>query len=309
MMGRFRFARPTAFAALGILFASAGCQRTATPISPGPATAPAPAVHPTVVSLAPSATSIVEGLGFSDHLIAVSTYDHTRGIGAQLPSAGDDVTTDWELLGKLRPDKIILQRSPDRITPGFRQRAAALGITLVDSWPLDRLSDVYARITDIGAALGEPAVADAMNRSIRSRLDALAAKSANRPRVSVLLVASDSDVMVAGPGTYLDDMLQAAGGVNAAPPSRDLYFTVDPEALMTLKPDVILLLLPGASTAAVDSARKNFLRYSNMPAVVHDRVVGMTDPDLLIPGPRVADIAESFAAILDAAAPTTEPHP
>jgi iron complex transport system substrate-binding protein len=309
MKGRFSIVRPAAIAALVLLLASAGCRRSIAPTNAASPTT-ATAVHPTVASLAPSATSIVEGLGLSDHLVAVSAFDRARGNGANLPSAGDSESTDWELLGTLHPDKILIQSSPDRIPAGFRDRTGGLGITIVDCWPLDRLSDVYARITDIAAALGESTSADALNKSIRSRLDALARKSAARPHVSVLLVVDDSEVMVAGPGTFLNDLLQAAGGVNAAPPSRELFFTLDPETLMSLKPDVVLLLLPSASPAAVDLAKKNFQRYTNMPAVVHNHVIGMTDPDLLIPGPRVADIAESFAAVLDAAAPTTtETHP
>jgi iron complex transport system substrate-binding protein len=296
--------------AISLLFAIGGCDRTPAPAAPttNPA-AVAVTTHPTVASLVPAATSIIEGLGLSDHLIAVSTFDRTRGIGARLPSAGDYSTTDWELLGKLRPDKIIVQWAPDRIPPGFRDRATELGISMVDCWPLDRLSDEYARIADIAGALDQSAAGDAMCKLIHARMDALSDKSAGRPRVSVLLVVSDSDISVAGPGTFLDDIIHVAGGVNAVGPG-ELYRTVDPETLMSLKPDVVLILLPGAAPAVVDNAKANFARYKNMPAVVNHRVVAMTDPDLLIPGPRVADIAESIASILDQAAPTTRgDHP
>ncbi len=243
-------------------------------------------------------------MGRGDHLVAISTYDRGRPGIADLPAAGDYLTIDWELLAKLRPDVLIIQLDPQRTPAGVTDRARELQMRIVNCWPIDSLDQMYDRMSDLGAAVGDPAAAQALVQSTRARLDAVRKRSAGLPPVATLIATDDSGTALAGPGTFLDGLLSIAGGTNVAAPLGQLFPSPDPETLAGMRPQVIVLLLPGATPQVVVKARAAWQRYADMPAVKSGRIVTMTQDYLLLPGPHVADVAEAFAAALRPGGPS-----
>ncbi len=284
------------------------------------------ATRVTVASLVPAATDMIVSMGLADRLVGVSTYDLDRPDIPGVPAVGDYLTVDWEQLAKIRPNDLIVEIDPARLPEGFAQRAGDLGIT-IHNFDLKRLSDVYLRMAEVGKALRDPDAADRAIEQMRRRLAAVAAKaelanvatttsmnamptsgSAASPgaapagkRIAALMVTDDGEtagVGLAGVGTFLDDLLALAGGANVAAPLNAAYPTVDDETLATLRPSAIFLLMPGAAPAAIERAKSNLEKFTDMPAVRDGRIYIFDERYALMPGAHAPELAEKMFACL-----------
>ena len=286
---------------LFLLLLAGGCDRPAAP--------PAAAARPgkiTVASLVPAATDLLIGMGARDALIAVSNYDAPRTETANLPRVGDYRTIDWEKLAELRPAVMVTQFRPDKMPAGLEDRAKAYGIRLVNI-RIVRLDDVFASIAQLGDAVGEPGKAQASAGALRAELDAVRARVAGRPRVRTFVSRTDDPLEAVGGGNFVDDLLTIAGGQNvlAGPGYDDNSFpAVDRELLLSLKPDAVLHLLPGAPPQSLQKARAFWASVPTLPAVRAGRVHYVTDEYVLWPGQSVGKVAARFADALHGPAAT-----
>lgn len=268
-----------------------GCERRAGPASvpsdKAAATRPA-AVHPTVASLVPSATDVILGAGLGDHLVAVSNWCRANPAAAGYPNVGDYQTTDWERLAQLKPDVMLVFMAENRVPAGMKERVAELKARLVVV-KVETVADVLASIAQMGELTGEAAKATEAKGKLESRLAALRGRAGGRathPRV--LIVLGEDGTGVAGPGGFLDEMLRAAGGRNAAEGFNDRYPSVDNEKLKALAPDKVVLLLPGTSAARAEEARAALASRSGLDVAV------LTDWFLMQPGIEIADTGEQI---------------
>jgi iron complex transport system substrate-binding protein len=262
----------------------------------------------TVASLVPAATDLIIGMGARDRLLAVSTYDRQRPDVAGLPRVGDYQNVDWEQLQSLHPSVMVIQIKKDRLPAGFQERADALHIQLIDI-AIDRVADILSAIDTLGDALDLPQQAKTAKQQMQTRLDAVAAGVSGKKPVSVLLVLDESADAVVGPDTYLDELLQLAGGINAGKSLGQRYPQIDREMLLSLKPDVIIQLLPDASQQVKDRAAQTWKQLPQIPAVAAGRVYTIDNWYALLPGWHVADLAEQFAQCLHPSTPPSPPLP
>jgi iron complex transport system substrate-binding protein len=110
-----------------------------------------------------------------------------------------------------------------------------------------------------------------------------------------------------GGGNYLDELLTIAGGKNVLAGGENSYPTIDRERLLALDPQVVLVLLPGASQQVVESTLRFWQSLPQLSAVRNGRVHILTDTDLLLPGFSVVKIARQFHERLHPATPTSRP--
>ena len=252
---------------------------------------------PAVASLSPAATDLLIGMGAGDHLVAVSNFDADRDDIRGLDRVGDYRTQDWEKLSALRPQKMIIQMRPDRLPAGLRGRAEKLGIELVNL-TIDGLDDVFKAIPQLGKAVGEEPKAEAQLARLRKQVETVRRRVVGAPKVKALIVVNDDARMVAGPGTFLDDILKTVGGENAADPLDTPWPTVDREKILQLQPQVVIHLLPAASPQVVREAKKFWASLPELPAVRDKRVHVLTEWYALLPGDHVGQLAEQYALIL-----------
>jgi iron complex transport system substrate-binding protein len=106
--------------------------------------------------------------------------------------------------------------------------------------------------------------------------------------------------MTAGRGTFLDEMIEIAGGVNVFGDVEMRYPQVSPEAVLAKQPEVIIELLPEVDVTAELEAqlRQQWRELGPLPATKNDRVFFLNDDHCLIPSPRDHVIIEKVARIL-----------
>jgi iron complex transport system substrate-binding protein len=267
----------------------AACDKTISPTTQPTA--------PTIASMVPAATDLLVGMGAKDHLVAVSTYDKDRADVGSLPKAGDYETVDWELLRSLHPAILITQIKPELQPAGFKEKADQMHILPVNI-QIERLNDIFNAIDTLGDALKDPVMATAAKQKMQDRLDAVKKRVAGQSPVRTLIVTGSSFEFIAAPGSYLDDLLQVAGGVNACPPSAQHWPRIDREMLLSLNPDAIIQLMPNATVQEREQASKIWKQSPQLSAVTTARVYPIYEAYAQQPGWHVTDLAEHFAKLL-----------
>lgn len=252
-----------------------------------------------IASITPAGTDLVIGLGAGDDLVGVSNYDDDREGTAGKARVGDYQTIEWEKLAVLKPNILILQYSQDRVPADIKQRCDANGIRVVNL-KLDTIEEIYTGLETLGAAIGQPQKGRDAANAMKAKLDAVRARVAGLPRVRTLIVTGDESFSLAGPGEFLDQLLQIAGGQNVAAPLGKPYPSVDREMLLSLSPDVVIRLVPDGDKKpqVLAQGQRMWDSLADLPAVKNHRVYVLTDWYSELPGFRVGEMAEKFADIL-----------
>src|SRR5262249_53390190 len=179
-----------------------------------------------IVSTSPSITETLFALGLGDRVIGVSTYCRYPPAVLALPKIGTFIKPDPEKIAVLRPDLVIVQKA--KSPQPLPNRLAALDIKYAEVEP-GSLAEVYTMIGDIGRATASQGQAEALVAKIRGRLDAIRAEAsgAGAPPAVLLIVGRDpgllSNLVGAGPGAYLDELIGIAGGKNVLADSKVEY--------------------------------------------------------------------------------------
>jgi iron complex transport system substrate-binding protein len=215
-----------------------------------------------VVSLVPSATITMRVLGAESSLVGRTDYD-TAAWATDVPSVGGGLDPNLESIVALDPDVVIrFEGEQDPRTPA---RLDQLGIPHVAVRP-SSLDQIYETMEIVGALTGRHDRADSLARSIREGLTELRVRVADLPRQRVAYVLGGTPPWVSGPGTYIDEILSLAGGVNAFADLEALYTAVSPEEMRAREIDVVLVshagtfdvsLTPGARVAVVGTGLEN----------------------------------------------------
>lgn len=230
-----------------------------------------------VVSLVPSATEILLALGAGDRIVARTRYDSVPAL-RELPSVGGGLHPNLERLVTMDPDLVIRFAGPsDRETPA---RLTELGIPHLAVQP-DGVEDVRRIVRMLGRVTGTPDRADTLVARMDSALTAVRERVASRPPRNVAFVLGGSPPWVAGPGTFVDELLRVAGGRNVFSDLGELYGPVSREAFVSRPVDLVV------------TSRREELEF-----VPEDVPVHRVSPDVETPGLDLAGSARSLARIL-----------
>lgn len=204
-----------------------------------------------IISLVPSATLTLQALGAQGQLVARTDFDSVAWARA-LPSVGGGLEPSLEAIIAARPDLVVRFGGPqDTRTP---TRLDELGIPHLAIRP-DRIADVLDAIRMLGAATGRGEAATSLTTEIGDTLAAIRARAADKSPVHVAYVLGGTPPWVAGPDTYIDELIRLVGGVNAFADLGQLYGSVSPEEFVAREIDVVMTprgsrferrLVPGA---------------------------------------------------------------
>jgi iron complex transport system substrate-binding protein len=235
--------------------------------------------------------------------VGVSDYCRYPSAALSLPKVGGYAKPDAEKIALLRPDLVFIQKSAANLA----DRLDALGIKHVEV-TVGSLAEVYSMIRGIGRAVGLPDMAEKLDTDIRSRLDAVRAQAAGRFRPKVLIVVGRTpgtltNLKAAGPGPYIGELLEIAGGSNVLTGTAIAYPRISLETVVRLNPDIILDTSNMGDASPDTSLRETRLRepwmtHRELAAVQNGMVFGLTSESLITPGPRVVDGVESIRAKL-----------
>lgn len=256
-----------------------------------------------IVSTAPSITESLFALGLGERVVGVSTYCHYPPETASLPKVGTYLRPNVERIAALQPELVILLKQPQGVEEQLRR--LALPVLLVEHGDLERM---FAAIEAIGEAGGVAARARELTGRIRARLDEIRTRTRHRPRRSLLFVVGRTPgrlegLIAVGRGSYLNAIIDIAGGRNVLADSPVDYPKISLETVLARNPDVIVDMGEMAETKGVTEERKQqvvalWRQRSSLQAVAAGRVYAVASDIFVVPGPRVVEAAEAFARML-----------
>jgi iron complex transport system substrate-binding protein len=256
-----------------------------------------------IVPLNGDLAEIVFALGLGDEVVGVDTSATYPAEAAAKPKIGYQRQLAAEGILGLRPTIAI--GTPEAGPPEVIDQLKKAGVPVEILAAPSTVDAIPQRIRDVAAKLG---VADAgKTLADRTQSDIDAAKAsipAGRPklRVAFLYLRGTTTAMLGGVGTRADAMITAAGATDAGTEAGvQGYKPITPEALVTAKPDVILLLDGGLqSVGGVDGVLR-LPGVAQTPAGAARRVVSLDDQYLLGLGPRGGAALKDLIAKLYAA--------
>ena len=240
-----------------------------------------PVQGPRVVSLSPAVTEIIYVIGRGDLLVGNTIYCDYPEEAKRVRKVGDLISPKIELIKSLEPDLVFLTLPLQR---HVREELSALGIETVDVSP-ESISGIYEAIKKVGRLLGAEARAESLVAELKSAVDSLrSTRSKWRPKCYLEL--SPDPPYTAGGSSFVDELLEVAGGVNIFSDVKKSYFVVSMESVVKRNPEVIILIYEGASRDAVLGR----LGFEKVEAVKRGWIITGLDPDVITrPGPRFVE--------------------
>ncbi|MEM6794630.1 MAG: cobalamin-binding protein [Acidobacteriota bacterium] len=248
-----------------------------------------------IISLTCSNTEILDALGCADRLVGVDNYsDYPPEIVEKLPRVGPDLGIDIEKVASLEPDLILASLT----VPGHEKIVEALeeaGLPHIAPAPRC-LPDVYRDIRQIAGLLG---VSERGERAARDMEAALKARPrpAAKPRIAVQWWPKP--VIVPGRQSWVYDLIDLAGGENLIDDDVESR-PLSNEEMRDLEPDFVVLAWCGIE---FDRYRPEVVyrkpEWQEVPAVVHRRVVPITEAWLGRPSPRLVHGYEALCKLVD----------
>jgi iron complex transport system substrate-binding protein len=241
-----------------------------------------------IVSLSPSTTEMVFLLGMGDSLVGVTDYCNYPPEAKQIERVGGFGKPSVEKLLALAPDLVVASGfNRSNVLPILQQA----GIRSLDV-KVNSIDDMFQALRDIGDAVGKRQRADQAVASMQAELRAVAAqlpdaKKSPPPRVFVELWDDPLDTI--GGGSFLDDVIARAGGLNVAHDLPQPHVRISAEKVIEWDPDVIIIahMARNPGSAAKIGQR---IGWSDLKAVKQDRVLCDVPGDLILrPGPRLIE--------------------
>ena len=248
-----------------------------------------------ILSLTPNITEILFAMGLGDRVVGRSTYCSEPPEARALPVVGDTLHINLRQVAALEPTVAFMITGRTEVARGLERRG--IRTVMLES---STLAQMLESIRTIGRETGREDAAGALVERIQADLEAVRREVAGLPRPRVLfafpMTVGSARIMVAGRGTFVDSLLDAAGAENAYSERAD-WPTVSPQAVIAMAPQVLIIQAVGNEGAAdrVEAIRRAWDNWPSIPAVAEGRVYILTEAYLTIPGPRVGEAARRLA--------------
>ncbi len=264
-----------------------------------------------VVCTAPSATEIVFAVGAGDLVVGVDQFSNyppevVEGKeSGRIAVVGGYSTINVEKVVELRPDVVFM-------TPGVQEKYVKalenLGVKVFVLWE-GSIGDIYRSILTAGLITNHFDEAASLVQKISERIAATHAavmkylNATGQPPLKVYYELS-LDYWTVGSGSFINDVIALAGGVNIFANESMPYFQASPEAIIEADPDAIITTGMGGWFGPPQQIINKIVSrpgWGNITAVKEGRVYvlnGTLEDILVRPGPRIAAAVEVMARVL-----------
>ncbi|HEX6535449.1 MAG TPA: helical backbone metal receptor [Gemmatimonadaceae bacterium] len=242
-----------------------------------------------IVSLIPGATELLFAIGAGPRVVGRTEWDVWPDSARLVPDVGPGLRPNVEAVLARHPDLVVLYASDDDRPAAARLRAAGVRVIALR---IDRIEDFRRAALLLGAATGELARARLTADTVARALARVRAATAGLPRPRVFWHVWDAPVITIGRGSFLDELLDVAGGRNVYADAASPSPTTSIEDIIRRDPDVILAGPVGAARIRASAA------WRAVGAVRRGRVL-VVDTNLVgRPSVRMGEAAASIARLI-----------
>jgi len=250
-----------------------------------------------IVSLAPNLTEILFALGLEKEVVGVTLYSDYPPAAVKKPKVGTFWQPNVEAVIAAKPDLVI--------TLGFDQqkniaeRLMRIGYKSL-TVSIEKVNDLFEAIEKIGAVTGKQCQANELVGDIKKKLSNLSVLVGTNDRIRVLWVVQREPLRVAGRDTFINEMIELAGGENAIGSTVHKYPPIGAEQVIVCGAEVIVEPAMQQKDHAEQQAGalQYWSRFRKVPAVANKRVYVIRDDTVSRLGPRLYEGTETIARCL-----------
>jgi iron complex transport system substrate-binding protein len=250
-----------------------------------------------IVSLSPNLTEIIFALGLGDRVVGVSSDSDWPIEAKQKPKMGTFWQPNTEAIIAAKPDLVVCESFLQH--KEIAETLKRSGINAI-SLRVESIEELYSAIISIGQAAGCQDKAETLAAKIKSDLAQIRAKSSSARKVKVLWAVQTEPMRVVGVKTFVNEIIEIAGGQNVIAPTGDQYPSIGTEAILTSGAEVIIQSAMGTEdiTKQQEMAEKFWSKFANLPAVKDKKVYVIEADTVLRLGPRLPGGAMMIAKLL-----------
>ena len=245
-----------------------------------------------IVSIGPSITEFLFALGAGPRVVGADDFSDEPAAAKQLEKVGG-IKVNFEKVVSLKPDLVLTVKFSD----GTIEKLAGAGLLVLVVDPQTTV-DVARTAILVGRAVGSDG--ETMARDIQKRVDDVRSKTSSagsKPRVYHEIDASDpTKIFTVGPGSYIHDLIEIAGGQNIAARATSAYPQLSAEEILRGDPEIIVLAAAEYSAKPDQVAARS--GWAAINAVKNNRIVSIAPNLINRPGPRVGEAAEAYARLV-----------
>lgn len=239
-----------------------------------------------IVSLASSATESLYALGAGSKVVGVDAWSNYPPEVGDKPCVGSGSAPNHEMIIGLKPDVLFAWPYSRDAIISLEDKMA---VVYVDPGSVDEVLDT---IRLIGLVTGKTSEAENLTAEMQSRIDNITNVTDRLTRTQRPLVYYElgTPMKTTGPGTFTNELILMAGGINLAADEPVRYPILNSEYIIERNPDVIIVVSYGASVEDVRSRGG----WQDIDAVKNDRIYKI-DTNLVTSNPRLVLGLEQFS--------------
>ncbi|EOC1395907.1 ABC transporter substrate-binding protein [Listeria monocytogenes] len=244
-----------------------------------------------IVSLMPSNTEILFALDLGDKVKGVTAYDDYPK-EAQKVEKVTSTSVDTEKIIAIKPDLVLGHESMLATEKDAYQLLKDAGINVFVVPDATDLKAAEKSIITVGKLTGKEKEAKEVTDSMEEQKVVIEKKAKELKTSPKVWIEISPDLYTAGKGTFMNEMLELAGGTNVVTESG--FIPYNEEKVVELQPDIILSVYPDAKVTIQKRAA-----WKDIPAVKNDKIYEMDANKLSRPGPRLLEGAADIQAVLE----------
>ncbi len=242
-----------------------------------------------IISLYGGLTEILNALGVGNRVVARTQGDETI---KDIPAVGTHLQPNVEMILSLKPN-IVVQGGVAKGMPALKRLEAA-HVPVAMFAPHDFVG-LFSTITRLGALTGREPAAAALIQSMQSKLDDVAQRVAGRPKPRIFFEVRELNLLAAGQGSLVNEIITRAGGKNlVTSPQKLILYSL--EALIQANPDVYIIQKGPMNRSPENIYTRPY--FQELKAVKAHRVLVVDESLYSRPGPRSAEAVEELARFL-----------
>lgn len=252
-----------------------------------------------IISLAPGITETLFALGLGNRVIGVTTYCIYPPEAKKIQKIGGYSDANIEKIVSLRPDIVILNREHAR----QKEHLEHFGIRILSIDNSD-FSMLCSSFVEIGKTCGVSEASESLVNTFKSSMTIRDTSDTSKPRV-LLCIGRDSpgsgtirSIFSTGRLTIYDQIIRAAGGVNAFGDSFPMYPSLSYEGMISLQPDIIIDAGATMADFKCQELVGDWSGLERLSAVKSNRVFCVQKDYATIPGPRMLLLIDDFRTII-----------
>lgn len=235
-----------------------------------------------VASMAPSVTETVYLVDAGEKVAGVTTVDDYPPKVKKVETIGNFTQVNAEKVASIGTDVLFL--SYDSTTKeqaeDLEKKTGAQTVVINPT----TVNQAIESVGTVGEVVGEKEKARTTEDRLKKQLDEIRSAVGDEPEPTVFYELGYDPLYTVGPGSFINDAIELAGGKNVTASTGQAYPQYSTEKLLKDDPEYYLVGSSTGNTAKTVEARET---YSSLSAVEKNRVFVMDDDLISRPGPRI----------------------